>query len=109
MHDQMLRLAFMCDWARLAPRVIPLGARGHAALQHPFKVMTFTKRTKPIAYTEGATATTFMDEERPVGAYLSMAATLADLALDGPRSKAVFMRHADRYDQRLQEHGLEVA
>ena len=109
MHDQMLRLAFMCEWARLVPRVIPLGARGHSALHHPFKMMTFTKHIKPIAYTEGATAATFTEEDQAVGVYQSMAEKLADLALDGPQSKAVFMRYADQYDQRLQEHGFEVA
>lgn len=109
MHDQLLRLAFMCEWAKLSPGVIPLGSPGHAALHHPFKVMTFSKHIKPIVYTEGATATTFMEEDQAVDVYRSMAAKLAGLALDGPQSKAVFMRYADRYDQRLQEHGLEVA
>jgi len=109
MHDQMLRLAFMCDWTRLTPRVIPLGTRGHAALHSPFKLMTFPKHTAPIAYTEAPTATTFVEEPQAIDVYRSLEARLASVALDGPQSKAVFMRWADEYDRRLQERGIEVA
>jgi Domain of unknown function (DUF5753) len=109
MHDQMLRLAFMCDWTRLTPRVIPLATRGHAALLSPFKLMTFPKSMTPIAYTEAPTAISFVEEPQAISVYRSLEARLASLALDGPQSKAEFMRWADEYDRRLQKCGIEVA
>jgi hypothetical protein len=100
MHDQMMRLAFMCEWSRLTIRVIPLECRGHPALMHSFNLMTFTKSIKPVAYSETDIATVFTEDQKSIGVYQDKQEALARLALDAEQSRSVFARWADEYDRR---------
>jgi uncharacterized protein DUF5753/helix-turn-helix protein len=99
MHDQMMRLAFMCEWGRLTIRVIPAD-RGHAALMRSSNLMTFTKAMKPVAYSETDVATVFTDDHTSIGVYQRKQRALAELALDAEQSRSVFAHWADVYDCR---------
>lgn len=100
MHDQMMRLAFMCEWKRLALRLIPMSRAGHPALVHAFSLMTFAKSIRPVAYSETDVATVFAEDERSIQAYQRKQQVLAGLALDAEQSRSVFARWADFYDRR---------
>ncbi|PRY37321.1 helix-turn-helix domain-containing protein [Umezawaea tangerina] len=100
MHDQMMRLAFMCGWSRLRPRVIPMAAGGHWVLGHAYNLMTFEKHTKPVAYAENDVSTVFAEEEVAIKRFESKSRQLAALALDAEQSLAMFSRWADIYDRR---------
>ncbi|WNV84401.1 helix-turn-helix transcriptional regulator [Umezawaea sp. Da 62-37] len=100
MHDQMMRLAFMCEWSRLAPRVIPMSRAGHPALVHSFNLMTFAKPVKPVAYSETDVVTVFTEDELEIGVYQHKQKALAGLALDAGQSRSVFAHWASIYDRR---------
>ncbi|MET1075689.1 MAG: helix-turn-helix transcriptional regulator [Umezawaea sp.] len=100
MHDQMMRLAFMCEWGHLAPRVIPMSRRGHSALVNSFNLMTFAKPMKPVAYCETDVATNLTEEEKAIRVYQDKQKALAGLALDAEQSRSVFARWADFHDRR---------
>ncbi len=100
MHDQMMRLAFMCEWERLSPRVIPLASTGHPHLVHSFTLMTFARPVKPVAYSETDVVTVFSEEERSIKVFERKRKLLADLALSAEQSRSVFARWADFYDRR---------
>ncbi|CCH35744.1 helix-turn-helix transcriptional regulator [Actinosynnema sp. NPDC047251] len=100
MHDQVMRLYFMCNWTRLALRVIPLSAGGHPALSHSFNLMTFKPPVGPVAYCETDVATVFVEEPTAVKTYQRKQQVLAGLALDAEQSRSVFARWADFYDRR---------
>jgi hypothetical protein len=100
MHDQMMRLAFMCEWDSLTIRVIPMSRGGHPALRHSFNLMTFTKSISPVAYSETDVATVFTEEPKSIEVYQRKQRALADLALDAEQSRSVFVRWADVYDRR---------
>jgi hypothetical protein len=100
MHDQMMRLAFMCEWTRVALRVIPMSAASHPALNHSFNLMTFAKPIRPVAYSETDVATVFTEEQQAIEAYQRKQKVLAVLALDAEQSRSVFARWADFHDRR---------
>ncbi|MBP2339940.1 transcriptional regulator with XRE-family HTH domain [Saccharothrix coeruleofusca] len=97
MHDQMMRLLFMCDWRKLTLRVIPQGT-GHPALTHGFNLMTFAERLKPVAYTESDVATLFSEDGPSIKLFQHKRDVLARLALDAEQSRSVFAHWADVYD-----------
>ncbi|WNV91414.1 helix-turn-helix transcriptional regulator [Umezawaea sp. Da 62-37] len=100
MHDQLMRLTFMCEWSHLSPRVIPRSAPGHPSLRGPFNLMTFGRPVKPVSYTETDTATLFIEEEQAITTYQRKKNALARLALDAEQSRSVFAQWADVYDRR---------
>ncbi len=99
MHDQMMRLAFMCGWSRLRPRVIPLSAPGHPALVYAYNLMTFATPIKPVAYAENDVATVFAEDETSIEVYQRKSDALGNLALDAEQSRLVFAHWADVYDR----------
>jgi transcriptional regulator with XRE-family HTH domain len=99
MHDQMMFLALACDSSKLSPRVIPMSAGNHAALQHPSTLLTFAESTKPLAYTHTDTATVFVDDEQLVKSHQSKHAALLALSLDVEQSRAVFTHWAGVYER----------
>ncbi|MEO6767856.1 MAG: helix-turn-helix transcriptional regulator [Umezawaea sp.] len=111
MHDQMMRLVFMCEWTRVALRVIPMSAASHPALNHSSNLMTFAKSIKPVAYSETDVATVFTEEQRSIEAYQRKQKVLAGLAFDAEQSRSVFARWADFYDRRedRDDQGPELA
>ncbi|MCS7481096.1 helix-turn-helix domain-containing protein [Umezawaea endophytica] len=109
MHDQMMRLAFMCEWKRVRPRVVPLCAPGHAALLHSYNLMTFAKPIRPVAYAENDVSTVFTEEELAIKAYRRKGDVLESLALDAGQSRSVFVHWADVYDRREDRDGPELA
>ncbi|HWO61480.1 MAG TPA: helix-turn-helix transcriptional regulator [Umezawaea sp.] len=109
MHDQMMSLAFMCEWKRLRPRVIPLAAPGHPALLHAYNLMTFREPIRPVAYSETDVATVFAEDERSIQVYQRKGEVLAALALDAGQSRSVFARWADAYDRREDRDGPDLA
>ncbi|WP_199444152.1 DUF5753 domain-containing protein [Umezawaea beigongshangensis] len=108
MHDQMMRLAFMCDWRLLTPRVIPMAAGNHPYLMHSSVLMEFDS-VKPVAYSETDTATVFLEDDHAVDFYQRKQSVLADLALDAGRSRSVFAHWADVYDRRGDSDDQDVA
>lgn len=98
MHDQCLRLAFMCDWTRVTPRVVPLSAGAHAALRHASAYLTFAEPLKPLAYAETDSATVFFDEAAAIEEQRQKFALLDQLALDVEQSRKVFEYWAGVYD-----------
>jgi transcriptional regulator with XRE-family HTH domain len=104
MHDQMMRLAFMCEWKQVRPRVIPLSAPGHPALLHAYNLMTFAKPIKPVAYAENDVSTAFAETRAAIEAYQRKSEALEHLALDAEQSRSVFVRWADFYDRRKDRH-----
>jgi hypothetical protein len=100
MHDQMMQLAFMCEWRHLAPRVIPMSRAGHPVLAHAFNLMTFAKPIRPVAYSETDVATVFAEDEKSIQIYQRKQRVFASLALDAEQSRSVFARWADFYDRR---------
>ena len=100
MHDQMMRLAFMCEWARVKPRVIPMSASGHPALSHSFNLMTFARPVRPVAYSETDVATVFTEDGQSIEAYQRKQKVLASLALDAGQSRSMLARWATIYDRR---------
>ncbi len=100
MHDQMMRLAFMCEWARLSPRVIPRSGRGSAHLATGFCLMTFAKPVRPVAHSDMDFATIFTEEEKSIELYQRKRMALASLALNAEQSRLMFARWADVYDRR---------
>ncbi len=100
MHDQMMQLAFMCEWDRLTIRVIPMSRGGHPALRHSFNLMTFDKSIKPVAYSETDVATLFTEDQKSIEVYQRKQRALADRALDAEQSRSVFARWAGVYDRR---------
>ncbi|WP_433259871.1 helix-turn-helix domain-containing protein [Actinosynnema sp. CS-041913] len=112
MHDQMLRLAFMCGWSsRLRPRVIPFSAPGSNAVRTTFNLMAFAPPIKPVAYTETDTATLFIEADQALDAYKRRVGLLAKLALDAEQSRSVFAHWADVYGRRedRDDHWKELA
>jgi hypothetical protein len=99
MHDQMMRLAFMCGWSHLSPRVVPFTAQGHPALRTPSTLMTFTKNAKPVAYAETDLATVFLEEEGAIRFYEEKQEVLDALALSAEESREVFTHWANVYDR----------
>jgi len=102
MHDQMMRLVFMCGWRRLRPRVIPMAAGGHWALSCGYNLMTFSRSISPVAYSENDVSGVFAEQERAVQRFQAKSKALAALALDVDRSRKVFSRWADFYDRRAE-------
>ncbi|WP_433266879.1 helix-turn-helix domain-containing protein [Actinosynnema sp. CS-041913] len=100
MQDQMMRLSFMCNWARVQPRLIPASAGGHPALSHSFNLMTFKPSVGPVAYSETDVATVFIEAPAAIKAYERKREVLASLALDAEQSRSAFARWADFYDRR---------
>jgi transcriptional regulator with XRE-family HTH domain len=90
MHDQCMRLAFMCDWTRVTPRVVPLSAGAHAALRHVSAYLTFAGPLKPLAYAETDTATVFFDDAVAAWEQRQKFALLDRLALDVEQSRKIF-------------------
>jgi len=109
MHDQMMRLVFMSEWARLSLRVIPSGSGGHPALRGPFSLMGFAQPVKPVAYAETDSATLFIEEERAIRTYERKRKALAALALDAEQSRSVFAHWAGVYDRREDRDGPDLA
>ncbi|WP_199442348.1 helix-turn-helix domain-containing protein [Umezawaea beigongshangensis] len=107
MHDQMMRLAFMSEWSRLSPRVVPL-AVNHPLLARSFVLMTFDE-VGPVAYVETDVATLFVDDRRAVEFYHRKQAALSELALDAEQSRSVFAHWADVYDRREDRDEQDVA
>ncbi|HEX6344468.1 helix-turn-helix transcriptional regulator [Umezawaea sp.] len=102
MHDQMMRLVFMCGWKRLHPRVVPLAAGGHWALGHSYNLMTFGRGLAPVVYTENDVSAVFAEEEGAVERFRHKSACLDELALDVERSRRVFSQWATVYGRRAQ-------
>ncbi|WNV82293.1 helix-turn-helix transcriptional regulator [Umezawaea sp. Da 62-37] len=100
MHDQMMRLAFMCEWARLSPRVIPRKGRGSGYLAVGFSLMTFTKPIKPVAHSDTDVASVFTEDDKSIELYRRKQKALAELALDAEQSRLMFAQWADVYDRR---------
>lgn len=100
MHDQVMRLYFMCNWTRLALRVVPVSAGGHPALSHSFSLMTFKPPVGPVAYCETDVATVFVEDPAAIKSYQRKQQVLAGLALGAEQSRSVFARWADFYDRR---------
>ncbi|MCS7481847.1 helix-turn-helix domain-containing protein [Umezawaea endophytica] len=100
MHDQMMRLAFMCGWGRLTIRVVPMSRGGHPALMHAFASMTFAKPITPVAYSETDVATVFTEDRRSIEIYQHKQRALDDRALNAEQSRSLFARWADTYDRR---------
>jgi transcriptional regulator with XRE-family HTH domain len=111
MHDQAMRLRFMCDWPRLTLRLIPMSSPGHPALMYPFNLMTFPNPVKPVAYAETDVATVFSEGQESIEVFRWKERSLADLALDAGQSRSVFADWADFYDRRehRDDDGLGVA
>jgi hypothetical protein len=111
MHDQMMRLAFMCGWARLSVRVIPRSAPGSAHLAAGFCLMTFAKPIKPVAHGDTDIATVFTEDQQSIELYQRKQKRLADLALNAEQSRSVFARWADVYDRRgdRDDHRADLA
>ncbi|MFI9006577.1 helix-turn-helix domain-containing protein [Actinosynnema sp. NPDC053489] len=99
MRDQLLRLTLMCGWARINPRIIPMGVGSHAALRHPGTLLTFSSPVKPLAYAETEAATVFHDDPTAVAAYEAKMRRLERLVLTPLQSRDVFARWADAYDR----------
>ncbi|MFD9740973.1 DUF5753 domain-containing protein [Umezawaea sp. NPDC059074] len=99
MHDQMMHLAFLCKWARVTIRVIPLSSPGHPALVNSFNLMTFAKSVGPVAYCETDVATVFADEPRSIEVCRRKQAALEAMSLDAEQSRSVLARWADAYDR----------
>ncbi|MET1073717.1 MAG: helix-turn-helix transcriptional regulator [Umezawaea sp.] len=104
MHDQMMRLAFMCGWTHLRLRVVPFSAQGHPALRYPSTLMTFSRNAKPVACTESDLTTVFMEEERAIEFHEEKQGVLDALALSAEQSRDVFTHWANVYD-RADDHG----
>ncbi|GAA3860229.1 helix-turn-helix transcriptional regulator [Saccharothrix violaceirubra] len=106
MHDQLLRLVFMCGWNGLTIRVIPLAAPGelvapgHPALRHGHTLLTFPRVLSPVAYTETDFATVFSEESNSIERYRLKHRTLDSLALSVEQSQAVIAYWANVYDRR---------
>ncbi|RKT51827.1 helix-turn-helix domain-containing protein [Saccharothrix australiensis] len=100
MQDQLMRLSFMSEWARIRPRVIPASVGGHPAMSHSFNLMTFTPPVGPVAYVESDVATVFVEDPDAIRAYQRKRQVLAGLALDAEQSRSAFARWADFYDRR---------
>ncbi|MCS7478407.1 helix-turn-helix domain-containing protein [Umezawaea endophytica] len=98
MHDQMMRLAFMCKWPHVTLRVVPFTAPGHPALRYPSALMTFTRHAKPVAYAESDLTTVFLEEEGALAFYRDKHAVLDGLALSEEESHDVFTHWANVYD-----------
>jgi hypothetical protein len=98
MHDQMMRLAFMCEWPHVTLRVVPFSAPGHPALRYPSALMTFTRHAKPVAYAESDLTTVFLEEERAIAFYREKHSVLDALALSTEESHEVFTHWANVYD-----------
>jgi len=100
MHDQMMRLVFMCDWTKVTPRVIPSSAAAHPALSHSFNLMTFATPVRPVAYSETDVATVFTEDGPSIEVYQRKQKVLAALALDAEQSRSTFAHWAAVYDRR---------
>jgi transcriptional regulator with XRE-family HTH domain len=100
MHDQAMRLRFMCDWPRLTLRVIPMSAPGNPLLASGFNLMTFAPPVKPVAYAETDIATVFTEVPESTAYCQWKGKVLASLALDAEQSQSVFAHWADFYDLR---------
>ncbi|MBB5808841.1 hypothetical protein F4560_008609 [Saccharothrix ecbatanensis] len=100
MRDQLLHLTLMCGWPHITPRVIPMTAQPHAALQSSAALLTFAPPTKPLAYTETDAATVFHDHPSAVARYQAKMRHLAALALSAAKSHDVIARWADSYDRK---------
>jgi hypothetical protein len=98
MHDQMMRLAFMCEWPHVTVRVVPFSAPGHPALRYPSALMTFTRNAKPVAYAESDLTTVFLEEEKALAFYREKLSVLDGLALSAEESHEVFTHWANVYD-----------
>ncbi len=98
MHDQMMRLAFMCGWPHVTLRVVPFSAPGHPALRYPSALMTFNRNAKPVAYAESDLTTVFLEEERAIAFYEEKQSVLDALALSTEKSHEVFTHWANVYD-----------
>ncbi|HEX6341776.1 helix-turn-helix transcriptional regulator [Umezawaea sp.] len=98
MHDQMMRLAFMCEWPHLTLRVVPFTAPGHPALRYSSALMTFPRHAKPLVYAESDLTTVFLEEERAIAFYEEKQSVLDALALSAEQSHAVFRHWANVYD-----------
>jgi len=98
MHDQCLRLASLCDWTRITPRVVPLSAGAHTALRHASTYLTFAEPLKPLAYAETDNATVFIDEAKAIEEQRQKFALLDQLALDIEQSRKMFEHWAGVYD-----------
>jgi hypothetical protein len=107
MHDQMMRLAFMSEWSRLSPRVVPLTVN-HPLLARSFVLMTFDE-VEPVAYVETDVATLFVDDGNSVEFYRHKQEVLSELALSAEQSRSVFAHWADVYDRREDHDDEDVA
>jgi hypothetical protein len=105
MHDQAMRLRFMCDWPRLTLRLIPMSTPGHPALIRGFNLMTFAEPVKPVAYADTDVATVFTEDPDSIELYHRKRNALATLALDAEQSRSTFAHWADFYDFREDRDG----
>lgn len=111
MHDQAMRLRFMCDWPRLTLRVIPMSAPGHPALMRGFNLMTFADPVKPVAYADTDVATVFTEAPESIELYRRKRDALASLAVDAEQSRSIFAHWADFFDLRedRDDEGADLA
>lgn len=111
MHDQVMRLRFMCDWPRLTLRVIPMSAPGHPALMRGFNLMTFAEPVNPVAYADTDAATVFTEDPDSIKLYQRKRNALATLALDAEQSRSTLAHWADFYDLRgdRDDEGADLA
>jgi hypothetical protein len=111
MHDQMMQLVFMCDWAKVSLRVIPQAAPSHPHTSLGFGLMTFSKPMRPVAHADTDIATIFTEDEVAIRLYQRKQMALAGLALDAEQSRLVFARWAAIYDRRedCDDQGTDLA
>ncbi|GAA3459499.1 hypothetical protein J2S66_006781 [Saccharothrix longispora] len=101
MRDQLLRLAVMCGWERMSPRLVPMAVGVSRALRASGALLTFAAPVKAVAYAETETATVFHDEPAAVVAYEAKMRRLRQVALGVEQSQAVFARWADVYERQV--------
>lgn len=99
MHEQLLQLSLITDWADTTVRVIPMNRPGQVERCHPATLLTFEAPQRPMAYAETDTATVFHDAPDIVTAYTRKMRALATCALTIQQTRDTLARWADVYDK----------
>ncbi|GAA4413641.1 helix-turn-helix domain-containing protein [Actinokineospora soli] len=97
MHEQMLYLVFAASQPGCVIRIIPTAAGAHAALDGPFRLMSFAEH-HPVVYLETQNRSLVLEKPLDIASYKLVLAKLADQALSATESRSMLVDYASRYD-----------